>query len=37
MLENMAKTWDGLAVAREIHVARQERIAALTDNDETTD
>lgn len=38
MLLNMAKTWEGLAVAREIHIARQHRIAALTgDNAEDAD
>jgi hypothetical protein len=37
MLTKMAETWDGLAVAREIHVARRERIAALTGNEESNE
>jgi hypothetical protein len=29
MLENMAQTWDSLAIDREVHIARQDRLAVL--------
>jgi hypothetical protein len=34
MLEEMARTWDGLADDRELRVTQKERIAELEANDE---